>query len=359
MIGEMRLAQAALIGLIACLILVCADAGAQSGPASGKRPAAGILYLTDFRPGGGRGGPSPFDNPAVDGVIFRTSWAVTEPQNGGYDWSPIDRLVQEARRTGKILGLGVVAGFRSPEWFLRSGAMTMTTEFSRNYAQQRQITVPVPWDPAFQRKWGELLQVAAGRYDAEPAVAYVLIAGLGQAFEPFMARSPEDRRTFEASGGLPRWIEGAKAVIDLYALHFKATPFVLTMHNPVLSPEGERAIQAVVEYGLRAYPGRFGVKYDGLDAVGIAAGSPANFYHRAISESSSRTPVGYQMVWASQGINAKWLRGSLAEVLERGVALKAHFVEVYAVDCDNPLHAEVLKRASAGLHANAANFSRR
>jgi hypothetical protein len=336
--------------------LACADAGAQGASFSGKRPAAGILCLA----GPDGGGRSAFDNAVVDGVILRTSWALTEPQNGVYDWNSIDRLVQEARRTGKIFGLGVVAGFRSPEWFLRSGALTLTTDFSRNYAQQRQITVPVPWDPAFQRKWGEFLQAAAARYDAEPAVAYVLIAGLGQAFEPFMARTPEDRRAFEAMGGLPRWIEGAKLVIDLYALHFKSTPFVLTMHNPVLSAEGEQAIRAVVEYGLRAYPGRFGIKYDGLDAVASPdVASPANFYHRAIFEWSARTPVGYQMVWATQGINAKWLRGTLEEVLERGVAVKAHFVEVYAVDCNNPQFSNVLKRASAGLRANAAIFSRR
>ena len=323
---------------------------AAPAQATGKKPPAGILYLTDYRPEGGRDGRSPFDNPAVDGVIFRTAWMVTETQDGVYDWGQIDRHVNAARRTGKIFALGIVAGFRSPEWFMRSGAATMTTDFTRSYAQSRQITVPVPWDSAFQRQWGELLQAAAARYDGEPSVAYVLIAGLGQAFEPFMARSQEDLRTFEGLGGLPRWIEGAKAVIDLYATHFRTTPFILTMHNPVPSPEGQRAIRTVVEYGLRTYPGRFGIKYDGLDAVA----SSENAFHRAISEWSARTPVGYQMVWASEGINAKWLRGSLEDVLQRGVAMKAHFVEVYAIDCDNPRYAEVLKRTSIALRANAA-----
>lgn len=320
---------------------------AQTG-GSAKKPAAGIMYLTDYRPDGLSG--TPYDNPAVDGVIFRAAWMITEPQNNVYDWRQIDNLVAAAKRSGKTFGLGMVAGFRSPEWFLNSGAITLTTTFDPNYAQQRRITQPVPWDPAFQKHWGQFLKVMAERYDAEPNVSYVLIAGLGRAFEPFMARSPEDVLAFEALGGLPKWTEGAKAVIDLYARHFRKTPFIMTMHYPVPSPEGRRALENVVNYGLRTYPGRFGVKYDALDAVA----STKEYFNSTILEWSGRTPVGYQMVWSSTGINAGWLRGTLAESLQRGVANKAHFVEVYAVDCDDPKYADLLKSTSKGLKANAA-----
>lgn len=348
--------RTALAALTACLIGASGPAGAQGTSASGKRPAAGIFYLADYQPQGGGGERSPFDNPAVDGVIFRTGWMVTEPQSGIYDWDQVDRHVQNARRTGKILGLGVVAGLRSPDWFMSNPGVIRITTTNFSPTEQREITMPVPWDPAFLRKWEELLKETAARYDAEPTVAYVMIAGLGRGFEPFMARGPGDLRTFEDMGGLPRWIEGAKAVIDLYARYFQRTPFILTIHYPTgPSPEGARAIRTVMEYGLSAYPGRFGLRFTGLDAV-----APSAFiFHRAISESSARAPVGYQMVWSSQGANAKKLRGSLEEALERGVALKAHFIEVYAVDCNNPKYAEVLKRASAALRTNAAVFSRR
>ena len=352
--SRIRAVRIAISALAACLIAAGADARAQGAPAPGKRAAVGILYLADFRPDRGGGERSPFDNPAVDGLILRTAWMMTEPQSGSYEWSAIDRLVQEARRSGKIFALGIGAGFRSPEWFMRSGAMTISTE-TADKGRGRAV-MPVPWDPAFLRKWGELLQAAAARYDAEPSVAYIMIAGLGRSFEPFMARSPEDLRAFEAMGGLPKWIEGSKAVIDLYAKYFRNTPFILTTHFPTgRSPEGERAILEVMDYGFRTYPGRFGIRFTGLDAVA----STSFIFHRAIAEWSGRAPVGYQMAWSSQGPNAKMLRGSLEDALARGAALKAHFIEVYAVDCDNPQYSQALRQTSAALRANAAEFLRR
>lgn len=346
------LGTATVVAITAGLIAMapCGEVRAQAAPPSAKKPAAGILYLADYRPDGDKDGRSPFDNATVDGVIFRTAWMVTETQDNVYDWGQIDRHLQAAKRTGKIFGLGIAAGRRTPAWFLGSGATTFSMTFQPKGEPRREFTMPVPWDRAFQDKWGEFLQVMAARYDAEPNLAYVMIAGLGQNFEPFMARSPEDVRAFEAMGGLPRWIEGSKAVIDLYAKHFRKTPFILTMHNPVPTSEAQRAIEAVTNYGLQAYPGRFGVRFAGLDA----AASTADFYHRVISETSARAPVGYQTVWSTQGPKAKWLKGTLGDVLQRAVAMKAHFVEVYAQDCNNPQYTDLLKQTSTALRANAA-----
>lgn len=319
-----------------------------------KKPAAGILCLADHDMDGSGERRSPFDNATADGVIFRTGWMLTEPRANAYEWGQIDRHMQAAKRSGKIFGLAIGAGRGTPRWFLQSSPTTLTITQHRKGFGQRQVTMPVPWDRAFQDRWGEFLQAVAARYDGEPNLAYVVIAGVGISFEPVMARSPEDVRNFEAMGGLPRWIEGTKAVIDLYARHFRKTPFLLSMHLPVRSAEAQRAIEAVVDYGLRTYPGRFGVQNHGLDAVA----STSDFYHRTISEWSGRTTVGYQMVWSSVGVNAEWLRGSLGDVLRRGAAMKAHFVEVYAVDCDDPKYADVLRQASSALRANATAFRR-
>jgi hypothetical protein len=191
----------------------------------------------------------------------------------------------------------------------------------------------------------------ASRYDRDPNVAYILIGGLGEAFEPFMAKFPKDIQSFEALGGLPLWKEGCKKIIDLYAQNFLSTPFVMTMHAPIPTAEGRAATESVVRYGLEKYPGRFGVKFDGLDAGANAADS----YHKFILEWSSKTTVGYQMVWSSKGINAGWLKGSLEECLKRAVDLKAHFVEVYSSDCTNQDNFQFLKTASLNLKSNIAD----
>lgn len=316
---------------------------------SGKISAAGIFYLGDANVG--IFGPSPFDNAAVDGLVLRTGWALTEPNDDAYDWSQIDLQLDAAKRTGKAFGLAVGAGFNSPKWFLDSGATKLTvTRINAATLAQSRVVIPVPWDATFQSKWGEFLQVVAARYDGQANLSYVVISGVGQSFEAIMVRTAEDIAAFEAAGGLPRWIEGTKAVIDLYATHFKNTPFLLSMQNPVVSAAGEQAIADVVNYGFKTYPGRFGVKYNALDALA----SSRSFFYSTISNWSTATTVGFQTVWSTTGAHADQMKGTLKEVLDRGIAQKGHFIEVYAADCDNPIYADDLKQASAGLRQNAA-----
>jgi hypothetical protein len=53
----------------------------------------------------------------------------------------------------------------------------------------------------------------------------------------------------------------------------------------------------------------------------------------------------------------------LADALNRGINLGAHFIEVYAVDCNEPRQAEVLTQAADKLkkvvqHTNASSETR-
>ena len=79
-----------------------------------------------------------------------------------------------------------------------------------------------------------------------------------------------------------------------------------------------------------------------------------SFFYSTISDWSTATTVGFQTVWSTTGAHADQMKGTLKQVLDRGIAQKGHFIEVYAADCDNPIYADDLKQASAGLRQNAA-----
>lgn len=338
-----------------CAALLTAGVGLSGATPVLKSPAAGILYLCDDAAGPLQGQTAHFDNAACDGVMFRTAWGEMEPLEGEYQWAKVDAMLGAANQSGKSLGLGIAAGFRSPRWLEASGVAFQTGTLLRSFAPARTVKMPWIWDEAYLKKWGNFLQAAGGRYDGNPRLAYITIAGMGHAFEPYMAKSPEDIEHFRKSGGLPRWEKAAKNVIDLYARAFPQTPFLLAAARPIPTADADASLAEVVRYGLEKYPGRFGVMSHGLNA-GTSEFNPID---RIIRDNSLKVPVGYQMVWSTTGVNAGWLKGSLEEVLGRAVAMKAHFVEVYGRDCDDEQYRDLLARAGLELKDNSRGFTSR
>jgi hypothetical protein len=209
------------------------------------------------------------------------------------------------------------------------------------------MTMPEPWDAAFQRDWGEMLRAMGRRYDGNPDVAYVMIGGLGFSIESVYVKTPEDIAKLESLGGQQRWIEGAKRIVDLYAAAFPTTPFIYAMAPPV---KGDfSATRALVEYGTAKYPGRFGIMHHGLNAAAAADFFP----DAAIRTRPPGTPGGFQMVWSTEGDEgAKRVKGTLAQALGRAADFNAQFVEVYEADCQNPLYAADLRSAARRLEKN-------
>jgi hypothetical protein len=324
------------------------EARADDGP-NGKLPAAGVMYLSDDAQGPLRDQAGHFNNSAADGLMFRTAWGEMEKTDGDYNWSKVDAMLSAAQAAHKPMGLGVAAGFRSPPWLADAGAQMMTGSLVRSFAATRTMTMPLPWDPVYLKKWGAFLSMLGQRYDQNPNLAYVTMAGMGIAFEPFMAKAPQDVEKFRSLGGLPSWTEGSERIIDLYAQAFPQTPFIFAMNRPIASPDADDALATVVTYGLEKYPGRFGVMYHGLDATA----SELDYFSRTIKENAGKTTVGYQVVWSTTGINARWLKGNLEDVLESGVRMKAHFIEVYGSDCDDPQYSSLLQRVGGELKSQS------
>lgn len=282
-------------------------------------------------------------NPHVDGVLLRTFWNKIQPQAGEINWTFFDEGVALAAQYHKKVGLLITAGVTTPEWVYTSGARRF--DVSGPHQKTPLMHQPLPWDAAFKAKWEEVIREFGARYDRNPQVAYVVMGGPGRRAESFFASTPADIDAFNRLGGLASWIPGVKWIIDRYASYFPTTPFLLDLGAPVPNAQGRAALASVCDYGTKAYPHRFGVKSDGLSATYDLN----SFGAREVMALSDKTTVGFQMSLPSKGRKNVHGEFILAEALKRGIQLGAHFIEVYAADCNLPAEAPLLDEASEAL----------
>jgi hypothetical protein len=338
-------------GLLGAFV-TCTIAQNSAAPSGTKAPAAGIFYLLEGdrvdRPVHGVEKRRVWANDNISGVTFRTFWNKVERGDGQFDWSHFDDGIALARKFKKAVSLSVGAGVNTPDWVYEAGAKKFNFMLKTNYKGDNETFMPPQWDEVFLKKWNGFVSAMGQKYDGDPTVAYVTMGGLGWAVETHFVKTKEDLERFRAEGGVRKWTDAGKKIVDMYGAAFPHTPFILAVAEIVPGQEGKDALREVVEYGSSKYPGRFGVMQHGLNAV-----SNPDFYPNKLVQSlSDRTPVGFQMVWSTKDKNGKLVKGTLADALQRATEMKAHFVEVYAADCDEPEYGALLQRMDKELKKN-------
>jgi hypothetical protein len=324
--------------IVRTLILIGSLAGAALAPA--KTFPAGIirLFSTDVdNPGNS---PS-WTNVNLDGMRLRPGWDDVQTAPGAYNWSATDAVVSLGSQYGKTIGLSVGAGVFSPQWLYDAGATKYKLQDGSG------LSMPLPWDPIFLTKWLALVRAMGARYDGNPALGYIVISGLGQNVETFLAQTAADDASLTALGGTTAWVAAAQEIISVYAEVFPTTPFFITACTPFANSDGLPALQQVVDWGVATYPGRFGIMNAGLNANS----STVYYPNSAIYTYGATQPVGFQMVCSSI-LDPARLGGTLGQALTKGVGLGAEFVEVYQSDADAPANQAVLANQGALLQAN-------
>jgi hypothetical protein len=304
---------------------------------------------------------SPWQSSFITGMALRSQWTMIQPNKGVYSWTLFDQGLALAQKNNKMISLSVAAGGFCPSWLIYEGASYITITIQTAFLPQPQkMQMVLPWDPVFQKEWASLVQAMATRYDGSPNVGYVYIGGPGTYIETFLIQNQQDYNTFNAAGGLTKWIQGTEAIIDMYGSSFKNTPFLLALGNPVASipsaqAAGEDAVEEVVNYGMTKYPGRFGVANHGLNANSNSptAYNGANYFvNQLISQNAATSPVGFQMVSAASGGGPTWNLGDLGTAVSAGIQLGAEYIEVYKIDCMNSKYTQMLTQANTQLKQN-------
>ena len=305
-----------------------------------KPQPAGIVRLFSVDVSRPENSPS-WTNPNIDGMRLRPIWSDVQPGPATYDWSDIDELLDLATQHGKFIGLSVSAGTCTPRWVYDAGA----TEY--HLQDGSHLSMPLPWDSVFQSKWLPFVRAMGQRYDGNPALRYVVISGLGQFIETFLARTTADNSALTALGGPPAWEAAAKQIIAAYAEAFPKTPFFITASKPFLGAETITNLKTVIDWAVATYPRRFGIMNATLNAQ-----SNANYYpNLAIYTYYHTQPTGFQML-CSAIHDPQRLGGTLNDALTAGVLLGAKYVELYQDDADAAQYQTTLQIQGDALEGN-------
>ena len=209
--------------LLIFMLVTCESASAKPYP-------AGVVDLTSNQIAANNTDANlarhDWSNHNVQGMRLKTAWSFVQPTATTYDWSALDETMQLGAENGKFIGLSIAAGTSTPQWVYDGGA--------RKYALQdgSGLSMPLPWDTAFQEKWLPFIRALGQRYDGNPALGYIVMAGLGEDIETYVAKTAADDSALTALGGATAWVAAAKTIISTYAQAFPTTPFFLTMARP-------------------------------------------------------------------------------------------------------------------------------
>ena len=240
----------------------------------------------------------------------------------------------------------------------------------------------VPWDPVAKAKWKRFIVALAARYDSNPQLQYLVMAGFQKTGECYLASDQADIDFFDASAvaagyaatdvlpaGLVAWEATVKEIVAQYMTSFPNTPLLITGARPYggdSQSAGQKAMTDIFSWGVATYPGRFGIMNSQLHAT-----SASGYYlNAAIYDNHLTQPVGIQFLCSGSGGNPDNLArlsnsppwgddplltpyDAVNNSLTQGVSFGCNYIEVYEDDINNPEFQTMLaaQKAALGLPA--------
>jgi Beta-galactosidase len=264
----------------------------------------------------------------VYGLSWRFRWKTIEPQEGQYNWGPIDKAIEITTKAGKKVMLRVVPGINTPEWVYQAGARPF--EFSSDHLAHgesfsKNLTMPIPWDEIYLAKWENFVRAFGQRYSGNSHIYSIQMAGGGLIAEMNLPKVKEKWQQVGYSD--EKLVAAWKRIIDAYQRAFPDIPTNLNVNEPL--PQSH-VLGPVVAYVLATYPHKVYLQEDALKAD-----FPRNHRIRQIiREASAKTVVGYQLL-GGKGFLEQQTGDRLAAFRN---ALEDHvsYLEVYASDVRDP-----------------------
>ena len=264
----------------------------------------------------------PLSNSNCDGMRVKTRWdAVQVAPALPVDFSRLDEATNVASSHGKFIGLSINAGGFCPDWLWNLGAHYYTLTEGRAAGEK----IPLPGDTVFLSHWKKVIKDFGARYDANPTVAYVVLAGIGNHDEWNLCQGPSDSVALEFNNGASKWIAQTKEIITCYANAFPHTAIMGALQTPFYYATGRAALLEVVTWAVAKYPRHFGVSNNGLNPNSNTGYLP----NQLVRDNASTQPTGFQE--ATSLPNGRDLLNSLFAA----IGLGGRYVEVYPDDMTN------------------------
>ncbi|MCR4718647.1 MAG: DUF4832 domain-containing protein [Firmicutes bacterium] len=185
---------------------------------------------------------------------WRFPWFILEPNEGEYNWQPIDNFLEKWDEIGGRCAFGVMAvassssnfsEYMTPKWVFDSGAESLKI----TYAGGRIQYIPASWsDPVYLKKIDDFSKALAERYDGDRRIAYIDIRTCGNWGETHTLEMPSETPTIS--------YEDIKNHIDIWRSNFQKTQLMINTTNWFYE---KKKIEYAVSLGV-------GVRYDGVQA---------------------------------------------------------------------------------------------
>jgi hypothetical protein len=190
--------------------------------------------------------------PGMDHMYLRLAWSYLEPEEGNYDWSRIDDVIEEYVPKGYGISFRITCketgdypnsvgqqqdgvNFATPVWVKNAGARGTVTE-----AWNMKSWNPVWDDPVYLEKLDNFHRAFAERYDGQPYIRYTDVGSIGDWGEGHTSFSTK----------IPPTMAEVKAHMDLHHKHYKNTLVVVT-DDLLYYGKGKEVADELLNYALR------------------------------------------------------------------------------------------------------------
>lgn len=316
-----------LMRALSCLLLV---AMAMSAEAAGKG------HIFALHSAGKVFNASVLSPSYIDGVALQVGWRDVERQEGKYDWSKVESVVNAARSKGKQVTIHLMP-LRPPEWVYSAGVepFVFTISNPKNPHHGQEVKEYIPWDPVFLKKWEKLIQEFGRRFSADPSVFAVSVtAPVPEMVLPGGVPRNEAFRRWQDIYKKDVYMQAWKRMVDVYQQAFPEKPKFLAPGVVLLD---EHFADEVLAYAHERFGDKLWVFNAGLHAKGSAAGDIGSGHvQELLLQYGKKAHLGFQTIWNSTQDSRNRMRGPLRDALGRGIEMGACYLEVYEVDVLNP-----------------------
>ncbi len=260
----------------------------------------------------------------VDGLALRLLWRQVEPENGSYDWTPLDAALDIVRARGKKLTvhIGVFAG-AWPQWLQAAGMSTY-----RHATFSGFVTDSVPWDAVLLEQHGLLVSALAAHLRDRGDLSLVRAVSDGAPVAEMSLVACQNGKLGDIAYQRADYLQAWKTSIAAYAGAFPDTRiFVSAPISVICYPDNDgSAFYSDLMEPILALKGQFGIFAADLNAEGSVR------INQVSSDLRQQIALGFQTIWSATDDPTNRMNGTLEDAICAGRLAGAVYFELYKAD---------------------------
>jgi len=290
--------------------------------------------------------------PFVNGLSFRQFWRNLEPEEGKYDWTPLENAYRLTKENRKWLMITVTAGMGTPDWVYEKGTKFVAFDGKQIRWLKRDIALkmPVPWDEIYLKEWEDFLMALGEKIAEWDNVYCVHMTGGGYISEMHLPVWQEgmidkwENAGFSPEVGAAMW----KRIIEMYDRHMPKNVGLVISLSPIVKggKGGDGVSRIVFDWATKKYGNRVWYQRDILKER--TATNPNGKLSSQMKAAASFTTIGWQTAF----IPDKDLVGNKAIAYQHAINTNSSYVEVYPEEMRDASAREELMKLNNGLKGN-------